>query len=219
MEIKINKNNIYDYALALTARAASASGEYAQVAITKDNYPMLDVYLSEAIVQAEGSIRKKLASGHSIDMRLEGDVVTIDTKEQHQADVSAYPVIESSIRLYAAYHIAASWLQASVAASLSEVFGATADTHLKTAVSAFSQKERAQVADEDYGLRAKDGRKTGNDGTASIAEYSDRTGDNLPARPGRRIVKTRVLAVRADEEGDEMLPAVSSEGSILITNT
>ena len=218
MEIKINKNNIYDYALALTARAASASGEYAQVAITKDNYAMLDVYLSEAVTQAEGEIRKKLASSHAIDMRLEGDEVTIDTKEQHQADVSVYPIIESSIRLYAAYHIAASWLQPSVASSLAEVFGATANTHLQPAASAFNQKVRARVTDADYGFRAKDAQQTGNSGTASIAEYSNRTGDHLPARCGRRMVETEVLAVRADEEGEEMLPAVSSEGDFLITN-
>jgi hypothetical protein len=218
MEIKINKNNIYDYALSLTARAGSGSDEYAHVAITKDNYPMLEVYLSEAITQAESVLRKKLSNSHFVDMRLQGDDVILKTREQYQADVSVYGVIESSIRLYAAYHIAASWLQPSVASNLAEVFGTTAHTHLEAAASAFNQKKRAQVSEADHGTRNAETMKTGNDASASIAEYSDRTGDNLFARPGMRLVETEVLAIRASEDGEELLPAVSSEGAYLITN-
>lgn len=217
MEIRIIKNNIYDYALALTTRAGSASVEYNQQAITKDNYPMLEVYLSEAITQAESAIRKKLANSHAVDMRLKGDVVTIETKEQHQADVSVYPLIESSIRLYAAYYIAASWLQPTAAAALAEAYGATAATHLQTAVSAFSQKDRARVTEADYGNRTTDRISSACD-AYSIADYGARSEDDRIVRPGIRLVETEVLVVRADEDSEEMLPAVSSEGAYLTTN-
>ena len=156
MEIKITKSNIYDYALALTARSGTSTDAYNQIAITKDNYPMLDVYLSEAIVQAESVLRKKLSGSTTIDMSISGDTAIIQTEEQYMADTALYPLIESSIRLYAAYHIAASWLQASAASSLSEVFGATAATHLQTAVSALAQKEMTKVNESEYGTRSTD---------------------------------------------------------------
>ena len=218
MEIKIIKEKVYDYASALTARAGSVSDAYSQITITKDNYPMLDVYLSEAVSQAENGLRKKLLSSNRIDMRINEDAVVINTKEQHMADTSVYALIESSLRLYIAYHIAANWLQSSPVSSLSEVYGTTATTHLQTAISAISQKEHATIHGTDYADKANDDIRMEGNTAVQMAEYSNRNGDCVIARPGIRITEKEVLTVRSEDDKDTMLPAVTLTGEHLMSN-
>ena len=57
MEIVINKNKTYEYAMALTAHTGKSIGQYESVAITKDNYPLLDTYMSSAITSVEAVLR------------------------------------------------------------------------------------------------------------------------------------------------------------------
>ena len=196
MEIKIIKKNIYDYAMALTARAGAASDAYSQIAITRDNYPMLDVYLSEAILQAEGSLRKKLSNSNNFNMLIESDHVTIHTKEQDMAEKAVYNLVESSIRLYIAYHIAASWLQVSPASSLADTYGTTAAIHLQAALSALNQKKTVEIADN---------------------EYKDRSNDCIFARPGKLTTNDEVLVIRS-EKGEGMQPAITITDECLISN-
>lgn len=188
MEIKIVKNIIYGYAMALTARAGAATDAYSQIAITKDNYPMLDVYLTEAIVQAESSLRKKLAGSNNLNMQAEGEYVTIRIKDQDMSDEAVHNLVESGIRLYMAYHIAASWLQTSPASGLADSYGTTAAVHLQAALSALNQKIATSIAD---------------------ADYEDRENDNAFARPGMRITDNEVLMVQAEDDPERMEPAVT----------
>lgn len=197
MEIKIIKEKVYDYAMALTARAGAATDAYAQIAITKDNYPMLDVYMSEAVVQAESTLRKKLAGSNAINLKFESDMVVIKLKDQQMNNVDLYNLIESCIKLYLAYHIAASWLLTSPASSLAEIYGTTATTHLQAALSALNQKRTNAVADEDFEAR---------------------TGDNVIARPGMRISEDEILLVRTGEDCCSMEPAIGMGNEHLISN-
>lgn len=195
MEIRITKNNVYQYAMALTARAATATDAYMQTAITEDNYPMLDVYLAEAVSAAEGELRKKLAESHSVDMNLEEDTLVILTKEQWRAEASVYNLIESGIRLFLAYYVASRWLQTSPASSLAEVYGTTAATHLMTAAEALNQKEEYRVDEADYSRRKR---------------------DNVMARPGIRIVSGEMLTILDNEGYPE--PAITKNSEHLISN-
>ena len=102
MEIIITKNNVYQYAMALTARAATTSDAFTQTTITEDNFPMLDVYLSEAVPLVEGELRKKLSKSNTVDMILDESSIIIRIKEQRNADISVYNLIESGIRLFTA---------------------------------------------------------------------------------------------------------------------
>lgn len=157
MEIIITKQNVYQYAMALTARAATASEAFTQTTITEDNFPLLDVYLSEAVPLVEGELRKKLSHSNAIDMILDESSIIIQIKEQKNADTSVYNLIESGIRLFTAYYIASRWLQTSPASSLAEVYGATAVTHLKTATDAIIQKLKTVIPESDYDTRDVEG--------------------------------------------------------------
>lgn len=215
MIITIEKNNVYDYALALTARAGSASGSYETVAITKDNYPMLDVYLSEALTGAEKVLRKDLAQSNDVNLTVKGEQVTISIKEQRMGDVSVYKLIASSLRLYMAYHIAASWLKPSAATALAETYALTSGSHLQTASDALNQREKAKVAETDYGDRHKDQTNMSSRKNKS-ADYGIRTEDDVIIRPCTPKIAGELLLLHNADEGIDV--AVACDGDILISN-
>ncbi len=197
MEIIITKNNVYQYAMALTARAATAGDAFTQTTITEDNFPMLEVYMSEAVPLVEGELRKKLSQSNCVDMILEGDTILIKIKEQKNADKSVYNLIESGIRLFFAYYIASRWLQTTPASSLAEVYGTTAVTHMKTATDALIQKDKTIVPE---------------------SEYSKRKRDNVMMRPGMQAIKGEIITLRSEECCRQQEAAITKCGEHLISN-
>lgn len=196
MEITIDKNNVYDYAAALTTRIASTSESYGQIVITKDNYPLLDVYLSEAVVSAEGVLRKKIADSHAVNLLLQEERIVLRIKESVNTDPAVMNLATSSIRLYLAYHVAAGWLLASPAASLAENYGATSLAHLQTALNSIGQKKSFALVGNDY---------------------EERKNDSIRFRAVPHENSEDVLFVR-DESGVPV-PAVTNGGEILMSNT
>ena len=216
MEIIITKSNVYQYAMALTARAATASDAFTQTTITEDNFPMLDVYLSEAVPLVEGELRKKLSKSNNVDMIMDESSIIIRIKEQRNADISVYNLIESGIRLFTAYYIASRWLQTSPASSLAEVYGATAVTHMKTATDALVQKDKMIVPDTEYGARVSDITDMSK-GIVNNTEYSRRKKDNVMARPGMRIAEGEIITVRSKECCFQQDPAITRTAEHLIS--
>ena len=202
--------------MALTARAARQSEDYASVAISEDNFPMLDVYLSSAVANAEGELRKKLSGSNGLDLKISGTSVDISLREQTRQDLSVLNLIGSSIRLYMAYYVAAEWLRTTVAAALCEVYGATAVTHLNNAIGGLSQKEFPTIGDADYSDRSDQGNVRLTEAGNWPADYSSRKGDNVLARPGK-ITRGMEVIVLHGEEGCINTPAISSNSELLIS--
>lgn len=217
MEIIITKNNVYQYAMALTARAATTSDAFTQTTITEDNFPMLDVYLSEAVPLVEGELRKKLSKSNTVDMILDESSIIIRIKEQRNADISVYNLIESGIRLFTAYYIASRWLQTSPASSLAEVYGATAVAHMKTATDALAQKDKTIVPDTEYGTRITDITDMSKGTAQGDTEYSKRKKDNVMARPGMRIAEGEIITVRSKDNCLKQDPAITRTAEHLIS--
>lgn len=193
MEILIDKTKVYEYAMALTARAGTATESYEKVAITKDNYPLLDVFLSEALVNAEAEFRKKLFSTHDLNMLVQENEIRLNFKDDLRVDTSVNGLLASSVRLYLAYYVACSWLLLSPAASAADVYRASAQTHLKTAMESLEQKETLSIPDDEYSYRKK---------------------DDLKIRPGH-IIADEVLLIKADEGSELMEPAITCLGEHL----
>lgn len=195
MNITINAASVYDYALALTARVGKVSESYANVALTEDNYPMLDVYLSSGVAHAEGELRRKLADSNEFDLKVTEGSVVISLDNATGRDLSVLPLAKTSVRLFLGYYIAAEWLRPTDAGALSEVFGTTAATHLQTAVNALNQRKETAVGESDYGRRK---------------------GDNLLARPGLRIGDGEMLTLQSGECCCQRDAAMSNEAELLI---
>lgn len=196
MNITIHTTSVYDYALALTARVGKMSENYANVALTEDNYPMLDVYLSSGVAHAEGELRRKLADSNSFDLKVMEDSVVISLDNATRRDPSVLSLAETSIRLFLGYYIAAEWLRPTAAGVLSEVYGTTAATHLQTAVNALNQRKIWSADPEDYKRRNK---------------------DYLTARNAPRIIEGEILRVRTKDGRMEI--ARTFVGENLTSNT
>lgn len=200
MEIIVEKNSIYDYALSLTAKVASGSDVYDRVAITPDNYPMLDTYLSMSVARAESAFKMYLSASNLANMYISGESIRILLKEQTKAATTVYNLIKSHVLLYLANSIAAQWLSTTPMASVSEQFGILAENYLQGALSAIRQKELFQIPESDYGTRQD---------------------DNLHARPGCKITNSKILMVRSEESSDEQDNydiAVTNKNELLTTN-
>lgn len=195
MNITIKTRNIYDYALSLTANAGKNHPEYTTIAITEDNYPMLDVYLSSAVSYAEGELRRILSGSNGFDLKVTEEKLTIQIKDSSIRDKSVIPLTETGIRLFLAYYITAEWLRVTPLASLSEVYANIAVTHLQNSVSALLQKSLHITPDEDYGPRKN---------------------DNIMARCGNRIIEGEVLTIRSED--GRRIPAKTVTGELLVSN-
>ena len=219
MEIIVEKNSIYDYALSLTAKVASGSDVYDRVAITPDNYPMLDTYLSMSVARAESAFKMYLSASNLANMYISGESVRILLKEQTKAATTVYNLIKSHVLLYLANSIATQWLSTTPMASISEQFGILAENHLQGALSAIRQKELFQIPESDYGIRQSQSvvMHANND----TSDYGIRQDDNLHARPGCKITNSKILMVRSEESSDEQDNydiAVTNKNELLTTN-
>lgn len=236
MNITITTKKVYDYALALTARAGKPSEDYGNVALTEDNYPMLDVYLSSAVNHAEGVLRRSLSLSNGFDLKVTEDSILFSIRESTRRDPSVMYLIETGIRLFLGYYIAAEWLRPTAAGPLSELYGSTATDHLKAAIGALNQKSTSAVADHDYTQRSSEGNvrmdQTGTtleyalrpsegnvrmDSTSNPADYARRMKDDVQARPGTRICEQEFITLQSMEDPSIQDSAYSSTSELLIS--
>lgn len=217
MTIKIDTNNVYSYAMALTARAGKNSEDYGNVAITEDNYPMLGVYLSSAVANAEGELRKKLSGSNRLDLKITEKSVEIALKEQTRTDLSVLDLVESSIRLYMAYYIATEWLRTTAASALCEIYGTTAVAHLNNAIGGLNQKDLPSISDTDYCNRSDSGNVRMDPQESVTADYCNRSDDNVLARPGTRTGDMEAITLQDEECCCRRNRAVSVTSEILIS--
>ena len=80
MKTSINKPEIFKYVIALTARAGKAGGNYPDIAATEDNEAVLDLYLTAAVNEAEGELRRKIKDSNDINMSSSGNEIIIEFK-------------------------------------------------------------------------------------------------------------------------------------------
>lgn len=156
MEIRITTKNIYDYALALTAQIAKRADVYAGVAITEDNYPLLDVYMTGGVHIAETRMRKLLGWSNEFDLKCEESTVVFTLKDDEGVEERLVPMITTGIRLFLAYYVAAHWLLTTAAKDFYEVYLQQGNLHLDAMASGLNQKEALKLGDDAYSMRHED---------------------------------------------------------------
>lgn len=156
MEIQLTTQKIYDYALALTAHIGRIADAYAGVAITEDNYPLLDVYMSSGVHIAETRIRKYLDNSHEFDLKCEEGSVVLTLKDGEGIDSRLVPMITTGLRLFLAYYVAAQWLLTTAAKDYFEPYLTQANVHLDSMAGSLNYKGDFKLGDEAYSLRSED---------------------------------------------------------------
>lgn len=208
MEISINKQNVYKYAMALTARVGKGVEAYANVSITEDNYPLLDVYLTSAITDVENKMRRRLKDSNLMDVIIpEGsDDIIIRIKDELRMAASVVNLACSNIRLYMAYYVAACWLNTTPANAFYNVYIGIANDYLSQAFSAIAQRDPFTLQDEDYTMKNRDehtGREDKGHAIFGNTDYGQRNKDNVKWQHGKRLTDREILTV-VDENDPEL---------------
>lgn len=156
MEIIIDKNKIYEYAMALTAQVGKSTGLYDSVAITRDNYPMLDVYLSQALTHVEGYLIKHLKSSQLFNIKADELTTAVSLDDGLRPDPANRNLVESCIRLATAMYVASLWLQTTEAKDHATTYAEEAVRQLATSLTALVSKKLVSLTEEDYEERKAD---------------------------------------------------------------
>ena len=146
MKTSINKPEIFKYVIALTARAGKAGGNYPDIAATEDNEAVLDLYLTAAVNEAEGELRRKIKDSNDINMTSSGNEIIIEFKNFIRMDEGITDMIRTAMRLYASHYLAAAWLEPTTDKELCEGYR-------KKIVSALNQRSEFIVPEADYEQR------------------------------------------------------------------
>lgn len=85
MKIAIDKKKVIDSVISLTARAGKGADIYDGIAATEDNTPVLEQYLSTAVTEAEGELRKRLKGSSLSDVSSNTEIV-MEIKDYVRAD-------------------------------------------------------------------------------------------------------------------------------------
>ncbi|MCM1611695.1 hypothetical protein, partial [Phocaeicola vulgatus] len=153
MKTSINKPEIFKYVIALTARAGKAGGNYPDIAATEDNEAVLDLYLTAAVNEAEGELRRKIKDSNDINMTSSGNEIIIEFKNFIRMDEGITDMIRTAMRLYASHYLAAAWLEPTTDKELCEGYRTSASGYLKKIVSALNQRSEFIVPEADYEQR------------------------------------------------------------------
>lgn len=179
MEIIIDKSKTYEYAMALTAQAGKSYGDMDAISITPDNYPLLDVYFSNAIATVEAIFRKHLSGSNQFNIKHEGESVKIHLEDGLRPNTGTRNLTESCIRLSIGMHIAGLWLQNTSARDQSQVYLDDSRNQAIAALSAFTIRSFVEIKDEDYKGSIIDTAMTGGS-DAGNAEYQNSKKDEVP---------------------------------------
>jgi hypothetical protein len=180
MRITCNTSDVYTAVIALTAILGKGTDSYDRVAATEDNREMLSLYLSAAVSEAEGELRRKLSSSHKPTLRFTDAVVELELEDRLRFDGAVRNLMASSLRLYLVEYVTASWLSTTPARELAEPHRESAAGYVATLADALDQREHYILDEGNYGGRSSESEIE--EQITSGAAYSSRgtDGESIP---------------------------------------
>lgn len=175
MNVEIVKNTVYQHVKSLTAQVAKIAGSFELVAVSEDNYPILDMYLGVSVAWVEGALRNYLSSSNQIDVQVSENSITLSIEDGIRPNPATRNLAETSIRVALAMHVAGQWLQTTEARDHGEVYLTGANQELKLALSAVVSRDRAIVGEDDYMATSGDSSVIGE--ATGVADFETRQDD------------------------------------------
>lgn len=191
MEIIIYKSKTYEYAMALTAQAGKGVGDIDSISITPDNYPLLDVYFSNAIASVETVFKRHLSESNLFDIKYESESVKIHLEDGVRPNTSTRNMTESCIRLSISMYIAGMWLQNTAARDQGQVYLEDSRNQALAALSAFRTRSFVEIKEEDYKNSVEDPTMIGGSDSGN-AEYQASREDDVSIDPCWKHVNVHV---------------------------
>lgn len=153
MEILIEKDRIYPYAIRISEQIAKMSGTSgSHLTITKDNYPLLDSYIEMAISDGEAILYKQIGKSNNFSLEASSQNILFVIKNVKRINEDLAGLIKTQIMMYCCNAIIAMWI-APNNSDLSTQYKQNAAGNLKAVSDAFLFRSNYLVDEYDYSDR------------------------------------------------------------------
>ena len=158
MEIKISLDKIQNGIMQLTA-ILGRNRQDMKIAVTKDNLPVIGIYIGEAVTEAEDELRRHLSSSNSFTLYKDESSVTIGIKDSVRNAKSIINSITGTLELYLIHYSISRWIGTIESLSnLSSSYQNSAAGCLSKILNLVTQKDAYIIDDESYNTRESDKR-------------------------------------------------------------
>lgn len=211
MNIAIQKEQVYQGVMTLTATIGRNRQNMQAIAVSPDNLSALGIYLAEGVTEAENELRRHLKDSTLFSFYLDTDSIQLAIDDKLRSAESAVNQIASSLSLFLIHYIVSRWVQGIEAAKdLAEPYQNSAGGYLSKLQGLVNQRRPYERADEEYNKRLDDENKIGGSDVGTWYKYQHRQQDLQPIQREwhEGVMKT----------ADEQIPT-DSEGKILVSKT
>ena len=166
MEILIEKDRIYPYAIRISTQIAKMTGTAgSNLILTRDQYPLLDSYMEMAVSDGESALHKLLGNSNNFSLEASSQNILFCIRNSKRINNNLAGLIKTQIMMYCCNAIIAMWI-APVNAELSTQYKQSAAGNLKSVSDAVLFRANYMVEDYDYDEKS-------NDNVQSKSELSD----------------------------------------------
>ena len=171
ISISISKNAVYTHTATLVALYARQKENYEAMALTPDNYPLLDALLVPAVSEMKKALAISYTNSSSI---VDGNILLTLNDDSGLINNDTKALLIEQIKFALSYMLASLWLS-SVEKEAGEMYAASATSYINDAAALFARRYR-HLSDDEYRASQTD---TSVDGGNSIMDDAlTRSGDS-----------------------------------------
>lgn len=157
MRIEIDKTQVYNNIMQLTAIAGRNRQNMEAIAVTEDNLPTMGIYIAEAVTEAENELRRHISKSADFTLYENTDTVVLEIKDLLRHADSTDGQIKSSLILYLTHYSVSRWVSdIEIAKDLAEPYSNSAGGYLSKLQSLVCQRDEYKVEADSYESRQEE---------------------------------------------------------------
>lgn len=195
MTITINKQDVYDGVMILTAVIGRNRQAMQAIAVMPENVPLLDTFIDEAVTEAENELHRHLNDSTDITLEHGAEAVSLHLDDKLRHARSTNGQIKSSLLQYLVHYGTGRWLASIEAAQdLSQPYENSAAGYVSKLQSLVCQRSPYFVNEEEYAMREKDDEAVSP--TSPNDEYTTRENDSRSVNPTNKGAAKKLYGTR-----------------------
>lgn len=157
MTITINKQEVYDGVMTLTAVIGRNRQAMQAIAVMPENLPLVDTFIDEAVTEVENELHRHLDDSTDVTLEHEAEAVNLHLADKLRHARSTDGQIKSSLLQYLIHYGTGRWLASIEAAKdLSQPYENSAAGYVSKLQSLVCQRSPYIIQEEEYATRYKD---------------------------------------------------------------
>ena len=208
MRIEIDKTQVYNNIMQLTAIAGRNRQSMEAIAVTEDNLPAMGIYIAEAVTEAENELRRHISKSADFTLYENTDTVVLEIKDLLRHADGTDGQIKSSLILYLTHYSVSRWVSdIEIAKDLAEPYSNSAGGYLSKLQSLVCQRDEYKVEADSYESRQEE--------TSAVNHFAYQTYETRQ-RDVQPVGKDWPDGVMVDSENNIL---TGNENNILVSKT